>query len=245
MDHILNDIIVWSNKNSGFVTIILFIISIIIGWISGFFKSIRKKPKFKITVIEGATFGSVIDLNKKHNGLPVNKTAFAVYLEITNIGNAPSSIGEISLGYILTDLTPKWRAKRNWIIETISKSDFTIEFKDSDLVKGFPFLKQQNMLFPNKIDTYLEVGQTKNGIVYFEQPEAFGSWMPRLNKDMETTDLIIKVRDSYGGIHKKCLIIKLIDPNISFRMNPYFGQTFDEYFISKGKDSNNIKNSDK
>lgn len=237
MKKILNDIIDWCNQNAGFITVILFLTSVLIGWISGFFKSITKRPKFKIKVIEGATFGSIIDLKKTYNGFPVNKTAFAIYLEITNVGNAPASIGKISLGYILSDLTPKWRAKRNWIDETISKSDFTIKFKDSALVKGFPFLKQQNINFPNKVDTYLEIGQSKNGIVYFEQPEAYGSWMPSLNKDNETTNLILKIHDSYEKIHKKSLIIKMVDPNISFKMNPYFGQTYNEYFISKEDDS--------
>lgn len=234
MKELLTNIIDWTNKNSGFLGLLLFILTLLISWISGLFKYIKKRPKFKIRIIENATFGCIIDLNKIHNDLPVNKTAFAIYLEVTNIGNAPSSIGKINLGYLLSDMRPKWRTSRNWIVETFSKSDFRVEFKDSDIVKGFPFLKQANELH-GKVDTYLEVGKSANGIVYFEQSEAYGSWMPRLNKDLKTTDLVIKIEDAFGKSHKKKFAIELVDPNYSLKFSPYFGQTQKEYFIKKEK----------
>jgi hypothetical protein len=239
MKEILTDIIDWSNQNSGFLGLIIFIISLIIGWLSGLFNYFRKKPKFKIRIIETATFGTIIDLKKTYNNLPVNKTAFAIYLEVSNVGNAPSSIGKISLGYLLSDLRPKWRTSRIWLPETFSKSDFRVEFRESKIVKGFPFLKQKNESFINNVDTYLEIGKTAIGIVYFEQEEAYGSYMPRFNKDKETTDLLIKMEDSYGKIHKKKFKLKLVDTEYSLKLNSFFGQTQYEYFIEEDKEAQN------
>lgn len=242
MEKILRDLTDWCNQNSGLLTLIIFFSTIIIGWISGFFKVIRKRPNFKIEMIEGMTFGCTIDLNKSYEGLPVHKTAFSIYLRIINIGNAPSSIGDILLGYKRNDFSPSWRQKWNWIRETISKSDFLHSFENSEQVKGFPFLKQKNILFPNDTDLYLEVGKAVNGISYFEEKEAYGSWMPRLNKDQETTDIRLKVFDSFDGIHRKKLRVKMIDPNEALKTNPYFGQTYKEYFIAKnnnGKETTN------
>jgi len=77
----------------------------------------------------------------------------------------------------------------------------------------------------------LQVGKSVNGIVYFEQGESYGDWMPRLNKDLKSTDLIIKIEDAFGGIHKKKFIIELVDFKEILKFNPYFGQTEKEYFI--------------
>ncbi|PCH76227.1 MAG: hypothetical protein COB98_06790 [Flavobacteriaceae bacterium] len=239
----MKDIIDLANNNSGFLGLLLFVLTLFISWVSGLFKHIKKRPKFKIRIIENATFGCIIDLYRTHKNLPVNKTAFAIYIEVTNIGNAPSSIGKINLGYLLSDMKPKWRTSRKWIVETISKSDFRVEFKGSDKLRVFPFLKQANE-FQRNVDTYLEVGKSVSGIVYFEQNEAFGSWMPRLNKDLKTSDLIIKIEDAFGRCHKKKFTIELVDPNYSLKFSPYFGQTQHEYFINKKDNKNGILESD-
>lgn len=233
MIEFIKDTVKWTNNNSGFLELLMFIATILIGWIAGFFRFLRKRPKFKIRIIDQATFGCIIDLKRTHEGFPIHKTAIAVYLEITNVGNAPSSIGEITLGYLLSDFRPKWRTSRNWIKETFAKSDFIVEFNDSKIVKGYPFLKQKNQNFSNDTDTYLEIGKSVNGIVYFEEPEAYGSWMPRLNIDLVTTDLAIKIKDSFGSIHKKRFTLKIVDPNYTLKINPYFGQTQFEYFIEE------------
>jgi|SRR5690554_476850 len=138
---IVEEIIDWTNINSGFLGLLLFILTLVISWVSELFKFIRKRPKFKIGIIEKATFGSIIDLDKTHHDLPVYKIVFAIYIEVINVGNVFSFIGKINLGYLLSDMKSKWRTSRNWIIETISKSDFKIRFENSDKVKGFLFLK--------------------------------------------------------------------------------------------------------
>jgi TPP-dependent trihydroxycyclohexane-1,2-dione (THcHDO) dehydratase len=91
---ILKQIINWSNENAGFISVIVFILTLLIAKVSGLFSAIRKKPKFQIDLIEAQTFGCIFDLQRTHNGFPVNKTSFAIYLRVTNIGNAPSSIGK-------------------------------------------------------------------------------------------------------------------------------------------------------
>lgn len=233
MEQLLNYISNWCNQNPGLVTIIIFFLTIIIGWISGFFKFIRKRPKFKISTIEGPTFGSIITLEKTYQGLPVYKTAFVLYLEITNIGNAPSSLGQIKIGYLRDDKTPIWKSKRIWIKETVLKSDLTIKFRDSELTKVYPFLKQKSSLLPDSLDTYLEVGKIVSGITYFEELETYGNWKPKLNKDQKTIDIKINIQDAFGRNHSKILKINIVEQKKALEMSPYFGQTYNEYFISK------------
>ena len=236
-----DEVIRWTNENSGFLSLVLFLLTLLIAWVSGLFKSLTKRPKFKIGIIEQCTFGTTFDLKREHNGYPVTKTAFAIYLEITNIGNAPSSIGKIELGYIKMDFIPRIFSKRNWINEVMAKDDFKVNFKESEKVKVYPFLKQRNSSYQNDTDTYLAVGRTVNGIVYFEQVEAFGSWMPRLNRDGQSTNLKIKISDSFDNVHSIKFDLALVDSEIAFSFNRFFGQTEKEYFSNTDEQSKNEK----
>ncbi|QDW20760.1 hypothetical protein [Flavobacterium sp. KBS0721] len=229
----LKFILKWTNENSGFVSVLLFVITLLIAWISGFFKMLVSKPKFKIEIIDQCSFCCVFDLNTKHNDLPVHKSAFVIYIQITNVGKAPSSIGKIKLGYYKSDFTHKFLSKRNWIEETISKEDFKFAFENSENIKIFPFLKQRNQLMPNESETYLPIGKQKNGIIYFEEQEAFGSWMPRENENEKTTDIKLVIEDMFGGKHRKKIKLNLIEPKDALKYNSYFGQTYKEYFANK------------
>lgn len=226
-------IIKWTNENSGFVSIVLFIITLLLAWISGLFNLLRNNPKFKIEIIDQCTFCCVFDLNKKHENLPVHKTAFVIYISITNIGHAASSIRKIKLGYLKSDFTHKLFSKRNWVKEMIAKEDFRINFTDSETIKVFPFIKQQNQLYPNNTDTFLQVGKHVNGIVYFEENEAFGSWMPRQNKNSNTTNVKLVIYDAFGKSHSKTFDLNFVDPTEAFKFNNFFGQTMVEYFKTK------------
>lgn len=108
------------------------------------------------------------------------------------------------------------------------------QFNESEQIKVFPFLRQQSIILPNETDLYLEVGKIVNGVSYFEE-EAYGSWMPRLNKDKKTTDIKIKIYNSFNGIHKAKFTIDIIEAQEALKKNPYFGQTYKEYFIPKTK----------
>lgn len=233
MKELFKHIIELTNENSGFLVLLIFITTLVIGWITGLLSYYRKRPKFEIRIIQLSTFGCVIDLKRTYEEYPVHKTAFAIYLEIANVGNAPSSVGKIELGYLLSDLRPKWRTSRVWIEESISKSDFRIKFNGSDFIKVLPFLKQHNEYYNNSVDTYLEIGKSAIGMTYFEDSEAYGNRMPRYNKDLKTTDLIIKIKDAFGGVHKKKFKINLVEPNYTWSFSPYFAQTQYEYFINQ------------
>jgi len=79
MISIIDDFIQWANANSGFISVLLFVLTMILGWLSGVFRSLLRKPKFRIEVLKQATFGSVFYLkNKNYNGYAMHKTAFAI-----------------------------------------------------------------------------------------------------------------------------------------------------------------------
>lgn len=218
----------WSNNNSGFLSIILFIFTFLIGWISGFFKSIIIRPKFKIEGLKQCTFCTIINLNETYQELPVHKTAFVLYLKVSNTGNISSSINKIELGYYKSDFTPKFLSKRRWVRETISKEDFKIELPDSEKIKIYPFLTQKNQLLPKEVDTFLEIGKQISGVAYFEEHEAYGNLMPRIEKN-NFVDVSIKIHDVFGNKFYKNLKIKYVEPKEAYKFNTYFGHTYKEY----------------
>jgi len=121
----------WLNSNIGVLNLLLFLLTLMIGWVSGVFKAIRKRPRFKIRIIEKMTYGSFFQTGEKYTPptlgtCDLHKTAFVLYLEITNRGTADSKIGKIHVGYFPDTSKPKWREKRNWIVETNIISNFAI-----------------------------------------------------------------------------------------------------------------------
>jgi len=227
----MDDIIRWTNDNSGFVSVVIFGLTLLIAWTSGLFNELRKRPRFKIEIVKQCTFATIFDLKKEFNGLQVTKTAIVIYFDITNIGNAPSSIGDIRVGYKKFDLGLRLFTRRNWIGEKIAKEDFRVGFENSEHAKVYPFLKQRNNSYPNQNDTFLEIGKIQNGIVYFEQEDSYGNWMPRINKDGKTINLKVEIKDAFGGFHYKTVDIDSVDSGHAFRFNPLFGQT--EYLFPK------------
>lgn len=229
----LQSLINWSNENSGFISLLLFVLTLIIAWISGLFKAFRNNADFQIELIDQCSFCCVFDLNQTYQDLPVHKTAFVLYLKITNVGRASSSLGKIKLGYLKSDFKHRLFSERNWVKELIAKEDFKASFTDSEIVKVYPFLKQRNQLYENDSDTFLQVGKQINGIAYFEENEAYGSWMPRKNDNSNTTNVKVVIYDAFGKKHSKKFDLKFIEPIEAFKHNNYFGQTMKEYFREK------------
>ncbi|CAG0989704.1 hypothetical protein ANAEL_02222 [Anaerolineales bacterium] len=89
----------WTNDNQGVVSVAIFLVTVAFGWASGIFSALRRKPKFKLSLIEGPTFCCTYSLGKKHNGLEIHRTGIALYLMVANVGSAASSIENISVGY--------------------------------------------------------------------------------------------------------------------------------------------------
>jgi len=130
----------WSNLNSGFVAIVIFIITILFGWFSGIFRALRLKPKLKIEVIEGPSICSTFNASDMPD-TSHHRTAISIYMQISNIGSSPTAIDKISVGY-------KSKAYRNpfkwyWLEnETVCLSEFLMPIGQQS--KTIPFLRQKN-----------------------------------------------------------------------------------------------------
>lgn len=222
-----NDVVSWLNGNQGVVSLAIFILTLLLGWFSGIFSALRKRPKFKIETIEGPTFCCTYNSGNLFNGHDAHITAFALYLNIANIGSAASSIEKIHIGYHW-DIEPfslNWlKYKIGWFClknEIVILEDFRVEIGEH--LKVFPFLTQKNNLSPVQVDKFLEVGKSNSGVVYFEQPESWGACFPLCTKGKVLVK--IQIYDVFGKVHIKKVTIPLVSIDEAKKFNPYFGDT--------------------
>jgi len=223
-----NVLVNWFNTNSGFVSVLIFLITLLLGWITGIFSSLRRKPKFSIEVIPGPSLSSTYFTGNKFNEFDAHITAISLYLKITNIGSAPSSIDKVKVGYHwninkFNLIWIKYRLGWSWIIPTIINNDFMINV-DKDNAKVFPFLFQRSILLNTQTDTYLNIGQNAIGMVYFEQQESWGGAFPIKNK--ETTKIKVVISDSFGHNHSLITTIPVVEINEARKFNENFGCTY-------------------
>lgn len=149
-----------------------------------------------------------------------------LYLSLTNVGFSPASIGSIKLGYKRDCNWHFFKSRMLWIKETLSKSTFRAPLADDNKKEKFyPFLKHPNEeqnLHP--VDTYLNVGQSSNGIVYFEQFESWGNYLPKIVDNKVKVVLIVE--DSYGRKYKKKEVVKILPlQEVIDKYNASFAQT--------------------
>lgn len=222
-----NDFVSWLNDNQGVVSLAIFILTLLLGWVSGIFSALRKRPKFKIGTIDGPTFCCTYNTGNTFNGHDAHITAFAIYLKIANIGSASSSIEKIQIGYHW-DIEPislnwlKYRLGWFWLKnEIVMLEDFRVEIGDH--LKVYPFLTQKNYLSPIQVDKFLEVGKSNSGIVYFEQPESWGACFLLCIKGKVLVK--IKVYDVFRKVHSKKINVALVNMEEAKKFNPYFGDT--------------------
>jgi len=224
----LQEITDWLNSNEGLLSLLLFIMSLIIAWMTGIFRALIRKPKFKIRVIPKMTFGSVFLTGEKYTPprqgtYDVHKTAFVLYLEITNIGSAPSELGKIQIGYFIDDGKKTFFKKRIWIKETNILADFIIPTATGQAIK-IPHLRQADPLVDSKYNGFLEVGKSIIGAAYFEQNSSWGNRYPRTDKSY-IADLKIKVKDAFGNTYFTKTKVPIRDIRELFRYNPAFGSS--------------------
>src|SRR5574344_1947769 len=150
----IKPIIDWCNNNSGFLTLIIFILTICFGWLSGFFAQIRKQPKFKIELINIPTFCCKVPTGRTDNDIIYYRTAIVLYLSISNIGTAPSDILEVEVGYKTKSLDHLFTWL--WLKQVNSLLDFAVNFNDYQ--KVYPFFTQKNFLMDNQTNTFLNIG---------------------------------------------------------------------------------------
>jgi hypothetical protein len=89
----------WANDNQGLLSIAIFVITIALGWVSGIFSALRRKPKFNLALVDGPTFCCTYPTGKTYGEFEVHRTGIALYLVIANVGSAASNIQQISVGY--------------------------------------------------------------------------------------------------------------------------------------------------
>jgi hypothetical protein len=221
-------IIEWLNNNQGILAVVLFVITAIFGWFSGIFSALRRKPKFKLRVIDGPTFVTVMGTGRQFNNYTAHRTAIAIYLRITNTGSAPADIDNISIGYhwALQPFSKLWlKYSLGWFWleqQAIAISDFQTSIGEH--TKFYPFLTQHSVISGGRAETYLDVGRSTNGVVYFEQPESFGGCFPYSFK--HNVKILIRVTDSFGGKHTRRFKIPRVTLSEARKYNPSFGLTF-------------------
>ncbi len=217
----------WSNENQGVVSVAIFLVTIAFGWASGIFSALRRKPKFRVTVSAGPTFCCTFLVGRKHGEYDVHRTGVALYLNIANIGSAPSSIEGISVGYHwhLKPFSLSWvKNTLGWFWldqQTVALADF--QSKIGKNLKVYPFLTQQSFLPESKVETYLEVGRSTNGVVYFEQGDSYGGCFPTVRN--EAVRLKVRVRDVFGRNHYAKFDVPSVPLEDARKYNPAFGKT--------------------
>ncbi len=230
----LTDIQEWLNSNTGVLSLILFIGAIFIGWISGFFKSIIKKPKFKIRIIPKMTFGAVFYTGRQYTPpmqgtYDIHKTAFVLYLEITNTGTADSNLGKIKIGYYRNNGKRSFFQKRLWIYEHNILDVFYIPSGDGQSLI-IPHMRQATPELNKSYDGFIEVGNSLIGAAYFEQSASWGNQSPRVGDDNHAKIKIV-VKDVFNNRFTKKVKIPMIPIQEAFNYNHKFGMT--EHYLER------------
>jgi len=218
----------WSNENQGVVTIAIFFFTILGGWVSGIFSALRRRPKFKVTLIPGPTFCCTFPIGKKYGAYDMHRTAIALYLQVTNIGSAASSIENVSVGYHwhLKPFSMVWLKNTlgwGWLTEqAVILDEFQVKIGEN--TKLYPFLTQMSHLSGLSAQTFLEVGRSTNGVVYFEQPDGWGGCFPTIRNG--SVRLKVKIRDAFGKSHSAKFTVSAVWLEDARKYNPAFGKTF-------------------
>lgn len=220
----------WINDNQGVVGVGIFILTLLIGWVSGIFSALRRKPKFKLKLNPGPSFVCTFPTGDVFNENEVHRVGIALYLSVANCGSAASSIAEVHVGYRwgLRPFSKMWFKHtlfRSWLTErTAALSDFQVAIGKN--IKVFPFLFQKNQLSPVHQDTYLRPGQSVVGVVYFEQADSWGACQPWIWQGR--TRLAVRLIDVFGGRHTQKFNVPALTLEEARRFNPSFGLTIAE-----------------
>jgi hypothetical protein len=220
----------WLNNNQGVVGVAIFVITLLLGWLSGIFSALRRRPKFRLRLIAGPTFCCTFTTGAEHNGFPVHRTGMALYLNVVNVGSAPSSISSVAVGYHLPvqPLARGWfRYRLGWLWlsnQIVSIHDFQSQIGEN--VKVYPFLTQRSVLSGESANTYLQPGQATNGVVYFEQSDSWGNFHPISTE--KGVRIKVALSDVFGKKHSAKFYIESVTMDHARQYNPSFGKTLAE-----------------
>jgi len=222
----IEQIINWTNENSGFLSLILFLATILYGWLSGLFSSLIKKPKLKVRFIPKVCFYSTYYVDEKYEPkegekYDVHKTGFVIYASISNVGNMPTAIDKIYIGYKKNKEFRLFERNRFiWLAQWHSFTPFKTKMKnDSDLI--YPTLRIKNFFTDNTND-YLRTGESITGTAYFEQFKAWGNFNPIPNDD-KSTDIKFKIVDVYGRKFIFNHELRYVELDEARELNEHFG----------------------
>ena len=218
------------NANQGVLTFLIFSATVILGWASGIFSALRRRPKLSVDLIDGPTFSCTFLTGEQIEGKDVHRTGVALYLNIKNRGSAPTSITAVHVGYHwplhpLSKLWWKYRVGWFWLTEqSVALEDFQVSIGRS--TKVFPFLTQINHLSAARPKTYLRIGEATNGVVYFEQEDSWGGCFP-LSKG-GYTQIRLRLSDAHGRQYTTKHKIPVVTLSEALKYNPRFGETRQE-----------------
>lgn len=222
------EIVDWVNTNQGVVGVGIFVTTLFLGWISGIFAALRRKPRFRMSILKGPTFCCSFLTGATQDGKEVHRSAFAIYLHITNIGSSSGSIDEVHVGYhwAIKPFSIQWlRYGIGWFWikqQTTVVEDFKAAIGEN--IKVYPFLFQRSILSGMSADTFLQIGQSTNGVVYFEQSDSWGACFPAIEDD--SAKVKIRIIDAFGRKHSRKFTIPSVTPDEAQKYNPSFGLTF-------------------
>ena len=218
------------NDNQGVVGVAVFVATLALGWASGIFSALRRRPKFRLTVIAGPTFCCTFPTGAVRSGSPVHRTGVALYLSVANVGSAASSIEGVAVGYHchLRPFSIQWlRYRFGWLWlndQTAAIHDF--QAKIGENIKIYPFLTQASILSSKSSITFLQPGQATNGVVYFEQSDSWGGFFPSPGR--KGVRVKVAVRDTFGSRHTAKFTIEAVNMEHARTYNPSFGKTMAE-----------------
>lgn len=220
-----NESINWCDTHSGFLSLVLFLITLLIGWLGGFFKYVNQKPKFTASTIQGPTFVTIVPSETKVEGRATHRVVISLYLSIANTGSAAGSIFSISAAYKFppTSLNEFFKSRWSFIKETVALSDFSREIGDH--VKVYPFIRQKSFFFDSKDSTFFRVGEMYNGITYFENENlAYGSHRPIVKNGL--VKIKLKIIDSFERKHIKFISVPEVSVETARLYSKHIGNTY-------------------
>lgn len=222
----INKLIKWTNDNSGFLSVLLFLAAIVYGWGSGLFNSLIKKPKLKVRFIDKVSFysfyftGEKYEVKEHNYTYDLHKTGFVVYMSIANVGNMPTAIDKIYLGYLKNKKYKFWD-KRIWLTQWHALEPFKIKMKNKTQIQ-VATLRIRDSENDNSNKSFINIGDSIVGIAYFEQETAWGNYNPITNED-KSANIKIRIKDTYGNNFYFKHKLKYMDLNKAREYNPNFG----------------------
>lgn len=224
----VSEFVEWLNANQGVLTLLIFVITLILGWTSGVFTALMRKPNIRIELLKpGPTFSCTFPTGEQADGHDIHRTAIALYLRLSNVGSAPTNVVDVSIGYHwhLKPFSAYWLRYRifwYWIrYQVVALDNFQVLI--GDFTKVYPFLVQRN-LDVEDVSTYLEIGQSVNGVVYFEQPDSWGGCFPSPHNGQ--TKIIVAISDTFGRRYRRRFNIPVVSLEEGKKYNASFGETW-------------------